>query len=80
MAFIQLRSSVLKVNSILANRTFFTYSKCISQPLERDPAYMEARKAVSMIKSGNKNLLIFFTSLLWFYLKFYDTYLLLLSN
>lgn len=53
MAFNQLRSSVLKVNSILANRTFFTYSKCISQPLERDPAYVEAREAVKCIKSGD---------------------------
>lgn len=52
MAFNQLRSSALKVNSILANRTFFTYSKCISQPMERDPAYVDARKAVECIKSG----------------------------
>lgn len=52
MALNQLRSSALKINSILANRTFFTYSKCISQPMERDPAYVDARKAVECIKSG----------------------------
>lgn len=53
MAFNQLRSSALKINSILANRTYFTYSKCISQPLERDAPYVEAREAVKCIKSGN---------------------------
>jgi hypothetical protein len=41
-----------RISSILANRTYFTYSNQISQPLERTPPYVEARKAVECIKSG----------------------------
>jgi hypothetical protein len=62
MAFNQLlRSSVPKISPVLANRTFFTYSNCISQPLpDRTPAYVEAREAVKCIKSG-KNAFSFIT-------------------
>lgn len=53
MALNQLiRSSVPKLSPVLANRTYFTYSNCISQPLERTPPYVEAREAVKCIKSG----------------------------
>lgn len=48
-----LRLSALRASSVLANRTYFTYSQSISQPLPRDPAYVEAREAVKCIKSGD---------------------------
>lgn len=52
MALNLLRSSAFRANSVLASRTYFTYSTSISQPLERKTSYVEARKAVECIKSG----------------------------
>lgn len=46
--------SLSRVSSILSNRSYFTYSNQISQPLERTPPYVEAREAVACIKSGKK--------------------------
>lgn len=42
-----------RISSILSRRSYFTYSNQISQPLDRTPPYLEAREAVSCIKSGD---------------------------
>lgn len=52
---IMLAHKISRISSIVANRTFFTYSNQISQPLQRSPPYVEAKEAVSCIKSGKKS-------------------------
>lgn len=46
-----------RISTILANRSYFTYSNQISQPISRTPPYSDARKAVECIKSGKTRLI-----------------------
>ena len=50
---LQIKAISRMSSSFLARKnTYFTYSNQISQPLQRTPPYVEAREAVSCIKSG----------------------------
>ncbi|CAO1438142.1 unnamed protein product [Diamesa serratosioi] len=51
---LQIKAISRMSSSFLARKnTYFTYSNQISQPLQRTPPYVEAREAVSCIKSGD---------------------------
>ena len=55
---LQIKAISRMSSSFLARKnTYFTYSNQISQPLQRTPPYVEAREAVSCIKSGKNQII-----------------------